>query len=545
MKTTQTHQLKAMFARWQTSFTAAGVALAIASTVSVSAETVFRYEFNEGVGFGTTNTTGTLPGFLGRESSPNNNPLPNESAPSGTTGDLSLRIQDPDGYLLVDATGATDLLATNTPITAEAWIFIPTDAVARPEGIIGSAGQWKLGLRPDGQLAFTLFAVADINSGLFPALGVWTHVAAVWEPGVGVTYYIDGVNLSFIPETGGMRSAVNNWLGIGSGGVGEPINASIDRVRIHRAVLTAEQLDSVAATPKGNLPSTLVAFNFNETVPPYSSTGSIARQAVFAQPISLGAIAPKWSTNAPSGLVGDTSLTFDGNDVIRVNDPNSLFNLPTGDFTLQTWVKFGTLPQARSVLFGYNGPGGALSMSVTQDRRVFVTTFGVADTSSAAFIPNDTLWHHIAIVHRNGTDLRFYVDGVLGDTLPYTGGVIKTRTDTYYIIGAEPGGWNPFVGSLDRMQVSDTALNANELDYLAIPGVNPEAPEIEIGTAVSIAWPTVATGFILQSTTSLNEPRVWTNVDASTATVVGDKRYIMLPTPATQTFYRLIRPVSE
>lgn len=543
MKTTQTHQLKAVFARWRSSFTVAGAALFAATALSASAETIFRYEFNEGAGSGTTNTTGTLPGFLGRVSSPDNIPLTNESSPAGTTGDLSLTIRDPDGFLLMDATDATDLLATNTPVTAEAWIFIPPDAPARAEGIIGSVGSWKLGMRPDGQLAFTLYGVADVNSGLFPALGVWTHVAAVWEPGVGVTYYIDGVNLSFIPETGNMRAPVNTWLGIGSGGVGEPVNASIDRVRIHRAVLTAEELDSIAITPKAPLASTVVAFNLNETTAPYLSTGSIAREAVYAQPIVIGNIAPKWSTDAPSGQTGDTSLTFDGNDSVIVNDPAQAFNLASGDFTLQAWVKFGTLPQTRSVLFGNNGPGGAITFSVTQDRRVFVTTLGVADTSSDAFIPDDTLWHHIAVVHRNGTDLRFYVDGVLGDTIPYTGGVIKTRTDTYFIIGAEPGGWNPFVGSLDRLQVSDTALPASELDYLAIPGVNPEAPELEIGTAVSLAWPTVATGFILQSTTDLNEPRVWTNVDGGTATVVGDKRYILLPTPGAQTFYRLIRPV--
>ena len=48
------------------------------------------------------------------------------------------------------------------------------------------------------------------------------------------------------------------------------------------------------------------------------------------------------------------------------------------------------------------------------DRTVFITTLGIADVPSAAAIPDDGAWHHIAVIHEAGLELRFYIDGALG-----------------------------------------------------------------------------------------------------------------------------------
>jgi hypothetical protein len=89
--------------------------------------------------------------------------------------------------------------------------------------------------------------------------------------------------------------------------------------------------------------------------------------------------------------------------------------------------------------------------------------------------------------------------------------------------------------------VDNTAVDPKDLDYLATPGVVPGAPELEIGTAVSVSWPILATGFILQSTTDVGTSASWTNVTTS-PTVIGDKFYTLLPATGTKTFFRLIRP---
>ena len=103
------------------------------------------------------------------------------------------------------------------------------------------------------------------------------------------------------------------------------------------------------------------------------------------------------------------------------------------------------------------------------DRTVFVTTLGILDASSQAAIPDDGAWHHIAVVHENGVELRYYVDGVLGHTRPYTSGVIFTRTQTFFTVGAEHTGGLQYIGSLDRLKVTSGILRPDQLDFKAVP----------------------------------------------------------------------------
>jgi hypothetical protein len=511
----------------------------LTAAVVAPAETLARFEFNEGTGATVTNTAGTLTGALGRIANPDSNPQSNASSPAGTASDLSVTIVDPTGYLLVDGTDAPGLQAVDQPLTVEAWILIPEDAVPRPEGIAGFGSSWKFGLLPNGNVGFTLFGVVDGDSGILPSLGVWTHVAVTWVPGESITFFVDGVAQTVLEETRPMRAPLNNYLGVGSGGLIEPVYASIDRLRVHRAVLAEGDLDSVAATPKAALASTVVSYSFNESAAPYASTGSLQRPALPAQAIIVQGESPTWVTDAPSGQTGDTALSFDGNDVIVVDDPSQVMTFESGDFTVQAWVKPGVLP-TRRIIFRNNGPGGAFSFSVTPDRLLFVTAYGILDISSVtARIPDDNNWHHVAVMHRNGVDMRFFVDGVLLSTVPYTQGIIYTRTETTFLIGSEGG--SPFVGSMDRVQVDNAILEPADLDFWRIPGVDPGIPELEVGTAVSIAWPSAATGFTLESTTDLTVPQTWTPIN-QVPTVVGDKYYILLPTPEDETFYRLTRP---
>src|SRR5207247_11283298 len=126
-------------------------------------------------------------------------------------------------------------------------------------------------------------------------------------------------------------------------------------------------------------------------------------------------------------------------------------------------------PPVRKFFFTSNDPCGALSFSLNTDRTVFVTTLGIADVPSQAAIPDDDAWHHIAVVHENGKEIRFYVDGVLGDTVPYTSGVNFTRTQTLFSLGAEWNGALQYIGSVDRLKVTTGMLAPAQLDSQAVP----------------------------------------------------------------------------
>lgn len=429
--------------------------------------------------------------------------------------------------------------------TIETWVKMDPSDIRLIEGIGGYGNSWKLGMNST-QIQFTLFGIVDINSGLYmPIDGLWHHVAVAWEPGVGATFYLDGANDTFMPETRGMRAFGNNYLVIGAESLsGNALQGMVDRFRVHNAVLTADQLDSNAATPKAPLGSTLVHFGFSESAPPFASSGSAALTAANSEPYVAALTKPLFVTDTPSGRAGDYALTFKAGDRVIVPDPEMLLALDPADpsFTIQGWLKFGALPNPqKSVIFFNNGPGGAVAFSISTDRHLFVTTLGIADVkSSNAIIPDDGAWHHAAVVHENGKELRFYVDGALADTVPYTGGVVFTRTQTSFMFGSEGGG-NPYVGSIDRFKVSKGVLTPEQLDSWPIPGVQPGSPELKIESSVTVTWPTTPGGYSLQTSTDLGDVKNWTTV--TNAPLVDTRGYYMVfPSSSTKTFYRLYKP---
>jgi len=502
------------------------------------------FQFNEGTGGTTASTVNSLVGTLGLPSNPDNIPTIITDTPSGAANDRAVQLMG-TGYLLVDDSDGPILNVSTEPLTVEAWVKWDGTDPDQYSGIMAYGSSYKLGV-DSGQIIFTLFGVVDVYSGhLLPADGLWHHVAAAYEPGVGVTIYLDGVG-NFIEETRPMRAFGNNWFAIGAEGFGNSLLSALDRVRVHKALLADTELDSVAAEPKGVLASTLVAYNFNETEMPFQNAKAPARPTITSEQYNATLTTPAFSTDTPTGGAGDYSIEFSvAGQRIVVPDPTTAIQFGdenpdiASDFTIQAWVKFGS-QAARAVLIMNNCPGGAVSFSVL-DREVFVTTLGILDRDSDAPIPDDGGWHHIAVVHENGVEFRFYVDGILKDTRAYTGGVIYTRTDPQFTIGCEGGGNLPYVGKLDRLIVSRGVVPANELDYRVIPGVDPGAPELSIATVVEVAWPTLPAGYVLQSTTNIADPNSWTNVPGTPYAGEGTYRFYF-PPAAEKTFYRLIKP---
>ncbi len=513
--------------------------LLASSPAALAQVTLAEFRFDEGSGSTTQSATNELIGSLGLPLNPEAVPVSTTDTPSGAAGDRAVQLTN-GAFLVADDSVSPILALPSSPLTLEGWVKRDSSSPNTYEGIIAYGGSYKLGLQAS-EVIFTLFGVVDIPSGLILPSDEWHHVAAIFEPGVGVTFYLDDMS-TFVEETRPLGPFVNNYLNLGAERLGTPILATLDRLRVHAAALSSDQLDNVAASPKGVLANTLVAYNFNETAMPYQSAAPTARPTLDGNVIANLAIAPIWDSDSPSGSATDRSLNFNsaGKRVI-VPDPNGAIRLDTGDFTIQAWVKFGAQPGARSVLFFNNGPGAAVSFSVA-DRKVFVTTLGIADQPSDAAIPDDGGWHHIAVVHETGKEFRFYVDGILGDTVPYTGGVlIDVRTDTQFYLGSEPTGGLPYVGKLDRLTVTSGIVAAEDLDFRPVPGVDPEAPTLTIRTMVEISWATLPAGYTLQTTETPENPASWTPVTGTPSASEGTYRYYV-PVTASKAFYRLVKP---
>ncbi|MGI6458295.1 MAG: LamG domain-containing protein [bacterium] len=179
---------------------------------------------------------------------------------------------------------------------------------------------------------------------------------------------------------------------------------------------------------------------------------------------------PAKVTDTPSGATGDLALQFAPtgtiSDMAVVWDPDGVLNV-TEDWTLEAWVNYPvTVTSDRAVVFyyGYPGHGYSVSINYAEGDKLQVTTLGIADMPSDTAVVDFDIWQHIAIVHRSGESITYYINGEEAGSQSYTGGIVAVDQDHALYIGAEWDGALPFTGLIDRIRISDTALSPEELD---------------------------------------------------------------------------------
>lgn len=327
----------------------------------------FKFDTFPGGNASFTDDTGKgLSGLLGYPfSAPRSTP-----GPSGKAGDLAV-VFDGRAGLVVDDSAAQVLNILQPPLTLECWAratnFAGVHLGLISYGVPGGRpadrgpGGYKLGIGPNGEILFTLYAVVDVFSGVpYPFDGAWHHVAASYSITDGnVRFYLDGQEVAVIAETRAIKPPGTTHLDIGAQytGLGR-FEGAIDRPRISKAVLAPDQLDSVADAVKAVQSTTAIFFNFDKASPPYQGEGlkpaGVAistAEWVIAHPPHQTDGDPSMVTDTPSKKAGDLALQFAGADIAVVQDPKGVLNL-TGDFTLEAWIKFGgNVDGDRDVIF--------------------------------------------------------------------------------------------------------------------------------------------------------------------------------------------------
>ncbi|MBD3267267.1 hypothetical protein GF373_11420, partial [bacterium] len=320
------------------------------------AQDVYMWEFNEGEGTTVTDNSGQYDSTLGALL---DMPVSEEDSPSGQAGDRSVT---PVGGFEVDDSDDPVLDVVEGPLTFEVWVN--PNELAGHQDFFRIGNSLKAGTSGDTML-FTFLGVVDIGTGVvIPVDGNWHHLAYAWEPGVGVTYYLDGAEAEFVEETRAPRAFENQMLSIGSSHEGGSVfNGKMDRLRLHEAVLDASQLDSDAANPKALLDTTLVAYDFDETEWPYANSTDADRPATSINQRELENSYPEFSPLSPTGEEGDFSMQFDGNDRITYDDNETFFfDIIDEPFTFETWLKFNSEDQIAGrpvfLAYGRGGQGG-------------------------------------------------------------------------------------------------------------------------------------------------------------------------------------------
>ena len=264
-------------------------------------------------------------------------------------------------------------------------------------------------------------------------------------------------------------------------------------------------------------------------------SGTTVTDAVGGLTGTVGAGTPTWNSSSPSGQPGDTSLYFNGNKKLTVSDPKQIVgtNGVNGNYTLQAWVKVAVnyAPAQRAILFQYDRKPG-FSFSINTNRTLHTTTFKIKDIASTATLPNDGLWHHVAVVHTDGVNMKFYIDAVPAATVAYTGGA-GYRTSSDITLGSADDDANPFTGYLDRVAFDSRALTPAEFDYPAVPplGIRKD------GDTLTVFWPVGKADYTLQMNGSL-QPAGWTTVPFQ---VQGQENQATVAPTNSAIFFRLKR----
>lgn len=540
-----------------------GFALGVALlTATAFAEVVGYFKFDNFPGDNANFTDDAGKGLRGLLGFPFSEPV-SLPGPSGQPGDLAVSF-DGKGALAVDDAAAGILNILTPPLTLECWVRATT-IPGRHVGLISygvpggmpadrGPGGYKLGISPNGNILFTLYAVVDVDSGVpYPFDGAWHHVAAVYSVADGgVHFYLDGLHVAFVVETRAITPPGTRYLNIGAQYTGlRGFVGAIDRVRISTAALTPAQLDSVVAAVKAVRNDTAVFFNFDAASPPYQGQGfppagvaiSTAEWVINHPPYTSDGD-PDKVNDTPSGAAGDLALLFGGSDMAAVWDPNGVLNMG-GDWTLEAWVKFNSFAAVdRGVILYYGDPGHGYSLSVNYaaGNKLQVTTLGIAEMPSSTAVVAADVWQHLAVAHKNGQSITWFINGVEAGTQSYTGGTRLAETSKILYIGAEGNGAFPFTGSIDRIRISNSALTANQLDSDPLnPAAPPQTPlRLDVarsGNNLVISWPPPAAGFHLESSVNLL-PGTWSPV-TTPPVVVGNQVTVTVGMSGSRTFYRL------
>jgi hypothetical protein len=175
-----------------------------------------------------------------------------------------------------------------------------------------------------------------------------------------------------------------------------------------------------------------------------------------------------------NGNVGP-AFTFNGIDS-QISFGNTVGNFDTNDFTVEFWIRT-TATRLESVIEkwptcgyssmweirigGASGPGrlNAVTESDTAGNDV--------NAISAGRAINDGLFHHVAFVRR-GTNLVFYIDGVLDVASSASSGTVSRINNTANLTAGKGvcvgiDGTSPLTGQLDEITLYNRALSASEI----------------------------------------------------------------------------------
>ncbi|MDR3458790.1 MAG: endo-1,4-beta-xylanase [Verrucomicrobiae bacterium] len=244
------------------------------------------------------------------------------------------------------------------------------------------------------------------------------------------------------------------------------------------------------ATDRGPDPRWLLYYNFE--TPGQAADKRVTDSSIYGLTGAVedfGGGSSAYDTNVPATLATSSTQSLaltavgDGNGTrLATWLPASTYNLANADWTLATWFRHTTVPNATNVDFifytgagdAFGGTGDELCLYINSSSQIQLQHFNTSSVQDVNLIGGTIpagAWHHVAVVftrtNSNAGQLGLYLDGVkVGSVAPVNWQLDQADPLVFGGVTADrQSRW--FTGNLDDLVLYGAALNASDLAKLA------------------------------------------------------------------------------
>jgi len=335
--------------------------------------------------------------------------------------------------------------------------WIRTNDTSGFEHIIGKTyGNYRLA-KNNGALSFRI----DSN-GLIAETGSilnttdWFNVVTVYDGNTkNAKVYVNGKQEASATNTSTDWTATHGDFQIGnSTGESYYFNGGIDEARVYNRALSPAEVRRLYDWAPGPVGHWKMDEKTGTTANDSSGNGNNG---------TWGGTGSHWTTGKFGG-VGSFNGT---NDYVGMGN---ILNMGTSNFSLSAWVKSTSTDTGnnngiiykRTINYNYtpgyriNMPNGQFNFHIADGTNFQTLTIG----NSGQY--NDGTWHFVSAVAVRGSEMRFYIDGVLKGSVAETNiGNVDSSTDLG--IGALLGGYHFFNGQIDDVRIYNYARTQEQI----------------------------------------------------------------------------------
>jgi hypothetical protein len=139
-------------------------------------------------------------------------------------------------------------------------------------------------------------------------------------------------------------------------------------------------------------------------------------------------------------------------------------NLQLQDFTLEVWIKRGSVTRSSWDIYGIahvlGAAWGGYGMGLNDKGNIFLSKIGYSNVFSTNSVSDTNGFHHV-VVTKSGSTVMFYIDGAAETSPPYDPGFVFNGT---FAIGARGSDYAAtFLGAVDEASIYNRALTSAEV----------------------------------------------------------------------------------